>query len=236
MKLTSTLFPFGWYGFQLKGYRPCNHTYCWFSYDSLPSLPYENFQGNFSWLTPLESHITSIMKQFWPPQEEQEKTKGNLQKLIEHAQQVDISLPKSFIAFMTDPEFQKRIPSCTACYFELYDQVIPCPVNKDNFVIRFLNDQQSIFTWYLYLTPNGEHCVIVSRSYFDLLDINNQEFTNEDYLEAVQHAFICGKSFEEFLYRFWLENSIWFVLTESHRLLTEIERRYLRHYMVEQGD
>jgi hypothetical protein len=64
-----------------------------------------------------------------------------------------------------------------------------------------------------------------------LLSLNDQEFTNEDYTEAFQRTLICAQSFEEFLYRFWLENCIWFVLTDKHRQLTDEEENYLRHYI-----
>jgi hypothetical protein len=230
MKPYNELFPPGWWGFGLSGYRPCNGTYCWFSYDSLPALPYKDFQGDFNWLPPLEPHLIPIVEQFWPPHDQQLLITENLKKLTYATQEKGISLPEPFVAFMSNLEFQKCIPSCTACYFELYDQLMPCPVNKDNFVIRFLNDQQSVFTWYLYLTPSGEHYVVVSRSIFDFLMVYDQEFTKEVQAQVLHDTFVCAHSFEEFLYRFWLENCIEFTLMNKNRSLTEMEQNYLMHY------
>lgn len=232
MKPNNELFPFGWCGFALEGYRFCDSTYCLFPFDSLPPLPNENFQGDFNWLPPLEPHLISIMKQYWLPPADQRLIVENLEKLTASAQVKGISLPEPFIAFMSNLEFQKYIPSCTACYFDLQDKLMPCPIYGNNFVIRFLNDQQGVFTWYLYLKPNGEHCVAVSNYWFDLLEINDRDITitNEDFSKETQNTFVCAQSFEEFLYRFWLENCIWFALTDKHRKLTEAEKTYLRFY------
>lgn len=228
MKLDNP-FPLGWWGFELEGYRPCDSTYCWFSFDSLPPLPYEHFQEDLNWLTSLEPQIDSIMKQYRLLEEEIILIE-NFKNLISSAHIEGITLPEPFVNFMGNLEFQKRVPSCTACYFEIRDQLMPCPVNQNNFVIRFLNDQQGVCTWYLYLMPGGEHCVIVSRSWFDLLALGDQDFTDENYVEAVQATYVCAQSFEEFLYRFWLENCIWFALNERHRHLTDAEESYLRHH------
>ena len=228
-------FPWGWWGFGLSGYRPCNQTYCWFPYDSLPALPYKGFQGDFTWLPPIEPHLIPIMERFWPPYDRQRSSVENLNKLLAAVKEKGISLPKPFLAFMSNLDLQKRIPSCTACYFELYDRVMPCPVHKDNLVIRFLDDQQSVFTWYLYLTSHGEHCVVVSRSIFDFLTEYEQQFTEEVRAEVLRDTFVCAPSFEEFLYRFWLENSIEFTLMEGHRELKEIEQDYLSHYATQKS-
>jgi hypothetical protein len=58
----------------------------------------------------------------------------------------------------------------------------------------------------------------------------DQEFTKEVHAEVLHDTYICAQSFEEFLYRFWLENCIEFTLIDKHRSLTEIEQHYLMHY------
>jgi hypothetical protein len=40
----------------------------------------------------------------------------------------------------------------------------------------------------------------------------------------------CAPSFEAFLYRYWLENTIWFALNEQHAPLTPPQQQYLHHY------
>jgi hypothetical protein len=41
----------------------------------------------------------------------------------------------------------------------------------------------------------------------------------------------CAPSFEAFLYRFWLENHLWFALTRRRRrMLSDDELAYLHYY------
>lgn len=221
-------FPPGWLSFGLEGYRSCDSTYCWFPYESLPPLAPQTFPGDFRWLSPLEPFLISELEPY--QQEERALIPENIKKLTASAHDQGIVLPEPFVAFMSNLEWQERIPSCTACYFELRDQIMPCPVNQGHCAVRFLNDQQSVCTWYLYLAPDGGHNIIVSGSDFDLYATQPQEFPEEEKLEAIQNTFVCAGSFEEFLYRFWLENHLWFLLTDRYREPTKAEENYLRHY------
>jgi hypothetical protein len=77
--------------------------------------------------------------------------------------------------------------------------------------------------------------VVVSRSIFDFLTEYEQQFTEEVRAEVLRDTFVCAPSFEEFLYRFWLENCIEFTLMERHRELTEAEQDYLLQYTTQKG-
>ncbi len=41
---------------------------------------------------------------------------------------------------------------------------------------------------------------------------------------------ICADTFLEFVWRFWIENEIWFALAREHRPLTPGEKYYVEHY------
>jgi hypothetical protein len=221
-------FPPGWLSFDLAGYRPCDSTYCLFAYETLPPLPLEYLRDDFHWLEPLDDDLETLMQPYRPSHTEREYTLENLNQLISSAQQRNLLLPDTFIRFMGALNLQDRIPSCTACYFDLPDKIVACPVEKTNFIIRFLNDQQGVLAWYLYLLPNLEHCIIVSDSWYD--ELSFQELGREE-IEAIRaNTFFCAASFEEFLYRFWLENHLWFTLAENKKPLTDEQQRYLRHY------
>jgi hypothetical protein len=86
--------------------------------------------------------------------------------------------------------------------------------------------------WYLYLTPQGEHCILVSYAWLDsLADPIYNDLTEE---EAINGTYVCSSSFETFLYRFCIENIIWYkrIWYEGQKPLTEKEERYLTHYVV----
>lgn len=230
----------GWYSFDLGRYRPCDGTYCFYPYESLP--PIQDVGEALGWLGPLDERTVRVME----IHRSYQKPERSLDVIIASAQRLGLTLPASFLHLMGSEELQNRIPSCTACYFSLSRDVVPCPATEDGYIVRFLNDQQGVLYWYLYLTPRGEQCVLVSPFELDDLsgddtddDADDQqsdtpsEPLNEQQLQAIlQSTFVCAPSFAAFTYRFWLENTIWFKLNESggQDQLTAIERLYLSHY------
>ena len=57
------------------------------------------------------------------------------------------------------------------------------------------------------------------------------ELTASDRFEpGADEALLCADSFSEFVYRFWIENEIWFALNER-RGLTPEQERYVGHYV-----
>lgn len=213
-------FPPGWMGTDLPGGRGCEGTYCYYGYDSLPPLDESQLRGEFQWLPPLEPRLQAIVEihQQTPP----DKLKTQLDHLTRLAPQLGLTLPAPFLAFMGDPERRDQIPSCTACYFDLPEKIVKSPVGDDGYLIRFLNDQQGVLYWYLYLTPGGQEAVLVSNIFYD-------EDVSQFPLESIRGATaFCAPGFEAFLYRFWLENSLWFGLDGG--TLTDVQQRYLAHY------
>ena len=213
-------FPPGWMGTDLPGGRACDGTYCFFEYDSLPSLDESLFRGEFQWLPPLESGLQTVVEihQQTPP----DKLKVQLDHLMAKAGEMGLILPTAFLALMSDPQRRDQIPSCTACYFDLPDKIVKSPIGDEAYLIRFLNDQQGVLYWYLYLTPQGQEAVVVSNLFYD-------EDLSQIPLESIRRATaFCASSFEAFLYRYWLENTIWFGLDGG--TLTETQQRYLAHY------
>ncbi len=220
MNLEQSPFPTGWMGTDLPGHHACDGTYCFFEYETLPTLDEALFRGEFQWLPPLEPRLKTIVEihQQTPP----DKLKTQLHSLIVTAQPMGLTLPAPFLAFMSDPERRDQIPSCTACYFDLPEKIVPNPVGE-GYLIRFLNDQQGVLYWYLYLTEQGEPGVVVSNILYDTEDVSR--FPPESVRRAT--AF-CATSFEAFLYRYWMENTLWFGL-EGGALMDE-QKRYMAHY------
>lgn len=149
-------FRFGWWSFNLGQYRPCDGTYCFYLYDSLP--PIRALNGTLDWLGPLDDETDQSMQLYRNAPEE----RGNLAQIEADATKFGLTLPKAFVRLMGSPDLQDRIPSCTACTFDLSAHIIPCIGETPGYLIRFLRDQQSVLLWYLYLTPQGDECVLVS--------------------------------------------------------------------------
>lgn len=226
-------FQLAWWSFGLPRYRDHAHTYLCVSADSLPPLPTDSFHGELQWLESLEDSIDRIMREYRNPHASEMRCRERLQRVWEEADALGLRLPDSFVTLMGSLDLQNRIPSCTACFFDLDTRIVNSPGEDDRYLVRFLNDQQGCVYWYLYLEIQGELGVLASP-----LALHEPDW--EDYLRSLRKSdpdvtlsdFVhwCAPSFEEFIYRFWIENKIWFALVEESVPLTMEQARYLSHY------
>jgi len=62
--------------------------------------------------------------------------------------------------------------------------------------------------------------------------VTGVDYLTDEWRAAIlKHTRVCGPSFEAFLYRFWLENTLWEAVNEGAGApLTEAQERYLAHY------
>jgi hypothetical protein len=123
------------------------------------------------------------------------------------AERLGLSIPASFVKFMTDPELFGSVPSCTACYYDLGSRLLSVPAQAGpERLLRFMNDQQACCLWYLLLEPGGGHRVALAWPRW-------REGASGEALEDCanpEDVCVCAPSFEEFIKRFWIENTIWF--------------------------
>lgn len=237
--LPPTPFQSGWWSFGLGTARPCDtSTYCLFPYESLPPLPEP--EPTLSWLDPLDADLDREMEIYRNPPD----VRGQLGTISADAQRLGLVLPDAFMRLMSSPDLQDRIPSCTACTFGLSDRIIPCPSADGAFLIPFLSDRQGCLEWCLYLTRTGEQCVVAmpgnvaafliygkARYEATYKAIYGEAYEDVDDAAFVRETRVCAPSFVLFIYRFWLENLIWYKPTgDDGTPLADAKRRYLEHY------
>jgi hypothetical protein len=210
-----TPFTPGWWSFNLKGYRPCRSTYGLFPYAEQPPIDPARFGDEFEWLAALPQAKDPMMPDFRSPEKHQRRLGLHLQQLRKVCERRGLTLPPAFLKFMGSAALQNRIPSCTACYFDLSRHVIPSPAGDDGLLIRFLNDQQAVILWYLYFKPGGDHCVIASPYFLDDLSPPDDPDMIPSPDEIMQSTVWCAPTFETFIYRFWIENALWFALSHG---------------------
>lgn len=219
----SARFARGWFGPELPEYREAEPTYGYFNYGFLPPLD-ERLDGSLAWLTPMDTAIRKELEPHWKSDRDRSRLHPNFERVVREAEKLGYVLPETFLRFMRSEELQQRIPSCTACYFDAPERVIEAPPPAAGILIRFMNDQQWCLLWYLYVERSGGHAIVAADRALDIDD-------DEDSEVAAEHQLVlCAPGFEEFLFRIWVENNIWFVLNENHRDLNPMERRYLAHY------
>ncbi len=198
-------FPRGWWGTDLGSARASMGTYELYPTESLPVVDESRFDGTFAWLVPDAPH-------------------DPLRAMDVGALAAHVELPPAFKRFMSSQVLMDAIPSCTGCDFDLAPRPVPSPVEPEAQLVRFLRDQQDAVIWYLYLRPGVEPFVIASPW---LLEIVGLEEVDPDTLIAnMVHA---ADGFEQFIHRFWLENSLWFSVNEGDESTDEMNL-YLAHY------
>jgi hypothetical protein len=226
MKASESFQP-GWMMFGLPDLRPSGHTYEQTDYNSLPRVP--QIDPHLAWLTPLHPKIDKEMCIYRPDGEARKKYIEGRERIMAEARTLDLALPDTFVQLTSSFELQDRIPSCTACYFDLPEKVIESPFRAGDHIIRFLNDQQVCVCWYLYL-PAGESPFVISSSgdgdepFLDTIDFEKRA---DSVAIAKNYSALAAKSFDEFIYRFWIENCIWFHL-DMGLPLTPCQLEYIR--------
>ncbi|WP_203965132.1 hypothetical protein [Actinocatenispora thailandica] len=213
----------GWCATGLGEYRPCRYTYQRYPYESLPPLDSAEFTGTFRWLGGLGEPVAEQVTV--------------LDRVSASLAAEGLTLPLDFVAFQTDSKLDGALDevSVTGCWTDI-SQPLPSPVEAGAFLVRFLRDQQDCVIWYLYLRPAGETFVVFSDiDYEGEYEARRDGYETETDLDdpEQQRSAIswCAPSFEEFAYRFWVENHLWRALRAND--VSGLEpwvRDYLRHY------
>jgi hypothetical protein len=213
----------GWWSIELPGFRPHleeRGTYSPFPRDTLPPVG-RALDADLRWLLAEPPVPGSLARGEIEPA--RPATGEDLARLLRDD---DVPLPSSFVAFVSSPEPRTRVRSCTDCYLDLADFVVPVPGGGS--LVHFLSDSQWVLHWLLYAGPEGAEAVVAAYEPFGFED---EDESIRAFDAAADEAWMCADTFSEFLYRFWIENEIWFALAYEKRPLTDEQRRYAEHYL-----
>ena len=200
-----------WHGHRLPNYREGGK----FAFDSLPPIPQDELDGSLSWLreTLLPDGCEAALD---------DCTEEKITNLRALAIKLNLTIPKTYFAFMSDPDLRLRIPSIGGSYWHVPETIEQHP-SADGYLVCFRFEGQGGWFWYLYLTPNSPgHSVVATAEHFDA------DFEATD-LSDLDDTFLCAATFESFLYRTWIEEwALARILTAQP--LTSREEAYLNHY------
>lgn len=174
------------------------------TYDRLPPLPVHLFGGDLGWL---DAEAAGPDAYYMTPHP---VPRAALELLDRRLAGSGVRLPASFMTFMGSAELQRRVPSATSNGWWLSDPE-PSPAEKYGFLLRFMHDQQGCYYFYLYLAEDGSAPVLGSESLFTPGDQEDEDdgeapLTSSEFVEYAQWL---APDFEQFLYRYWVENVIW---------------------------
>jgi hypothetical protein len=198
-----------WEGIALPGvFEPDRTTYSPIPLDAM-SPTGQAFDSTLSWLLETQTHDRSLQRGPDDPAERDADAAG-LQAIAP-----SLSLPPAFRKFIEDPEPRRHIRSATACYLDLAHFTVV--VSDGGVLIHFLSDQQWVLHWLLYVNPDGSQAVVVSPDPLGFDDGEDELGRLLDVNDAPDLMTVCSETFEEFLYRFWIENELF------HRLAVDKE-------------
>lgn len=135
------------------------------------------------------------------------------------ADQLPVAVPESLRLLAARPQLQRRIRSATACLLDLGD--FPAvTASEDGFLVHVLSDQQWCLHWLLYLDTAGRQAVVATPEPigFDLSDDGSGPGSVICLDNEQLGLTVCADTFAEFLYRFWIENEIFFALRSNQPL------------------
>jgi hypothetical protein len=220
--------PHVWTSIGLPGFSK-KSTYQSYSFDEMPPVPIE-LDDDFEWLRALGN---SDPGRGLAELDEYAKPLPPIASL-DFAAQANIRLPQSFIQFMSSPDLQSRVRSCTACYLDPGQRIVETIGALQGNLIHFLSDSQFCAHWYLHVLPTGQTAVLGSDDPYCFL-IENAEWIENPACRLAQIDLatldfrLCASTFSEFIFRFWIENEIWYALHDkgSGRPLSSLETIYL---------
>lgn len=195
--VASVRFPTGWCATDLGRFRSCASTYEVYPLGSLPPLDAVQFDGTFGWLGGVDG----------PRSEHGE----HLAAVERDLAAVGLTLPADFAAFYASQRVCQSFDevSVTACWSDL-SRPLRSPAEHGARLVRFLRDQQDCVIWYLYLRPSGEAFVVCSPVELESAGWWSDGEPAEEVRVAVASSLMrCADTFEEFAYRFVVENELW---------------------------
>jgi hypothetical protein len=217
--LSNNPFQFMWFGVDLEGIHEVDATYGGFSLENMPAVPEKYKNPNFSWLNPKKAHEVSINPKW------EKKFNQCVSTLPAHLQdKVDPALK----FFMTHNKLHDFVPSCTACYFDLLDKVVPFErLGQKGYFFQFYRDQQDCVLWYYYINEQGESCIIASTFAVDKHDISELK---DEVLQ--NNIFYTCPDFITFIYYTWVENLAWFSAEEGdgEDFQAEAVKEFIKNY------
>ena len=226
VKAEQTLFSSGWWGVSLdkvglEKERPDVGTYGLYDHSNLPPLSVP-LDGSFSWLRDAPKHDFHIGI------ERRKENERSLSQLVSACRNQNVGLPHSFVEFLSVPELQACVRSCTDCFIDLAVSPVPSPTGKGS-LIRFLADSQGCVFWYIFIpSDSNDHAIVSSSNFYDPEDTSEHPGA----VNSQEGIVFAEESFEGFICRFWIENELWFSDYDGTPI-SEICRRYVAAYQTE---
>ncbi len=214
-------FEYGWWGIALAPCRPDVGTYGRYAHEFLPEgPPLEALSGDGFLARPptVQDEVP----------ERSRSVRAWRDRIINGLNALNLPLPTGFRDFYTDHRRADSIESCTDCFFLFEHDVTSVEVGGH--ALRFYVDSQYCVIWSIYWPPGGAEPFVIAGDpdcSIDGIYADRPELGLFPYVR-------CSDSFLEFVWRWDVENRIWYTTSWDREELTEPELvDYVARYDVE---
>jgi uncharacterized protein (TIGR02996 family) len=218
-----TPFEFAWWGTNIGPAREADGTYERFQYHDQPPLPVETLDGTFAWLRNSEAQSSYRHGPRWRAYCAEKREQGYF-------------VPVEFERFLSDGDLPARIKSCTDNYFEsppdpTAHHSAPSAEWQDGLFVTFYADSQYCVLWGILLPREPGRYAPILAGPPEALFPEGWNGANEGEVDGPGKPVLAASQFEQFVFRWWIENEIWYatVWDESLRPLTTMEQAYIDH-------
>jgi hypothetical protein len=194
-------------------------TYVGYPHDQLPGLPVE--LADFEWLVRAPRHPTSYMARAFG-EAVRDLTPHGLTDLIES----HTAVPDDLARFLRDDGLRDRLRSATDSYFDLGDTTVAI---DGGHLVHLISDSQWVFHWLLYLGEDGSSAV-VATGFPAGFSLDADEYAEADWLHEDGRYILVADTFAEFIWRWWMDNEIFYQAVASKAGLTAEQRAYVAQY------
>ncbi|MFG1907654.1 hypothetical protein [Kribbella sp. NPDC048928] len=191
-------------------------TYVEYPSDGLPPVPADI--ASLDWLRQATRHPEDYLARA------AEAASGDLSaKTVADLLGAGTSLPDDFTQFLADG-LRDRLRSATDSYFDLGDSTVAVDGGR---LLHLISDSQWTYHWLLYLGDDGSSAVVGSGfpAGFSLEPEEAAGYREED-----REYVVVADSFSEFVWRWWMDNDVFYRTEVEHIALTPSQQTYVTRY------
>jgi hypothetical protein len=209
----------GWVSIGVPGTMPPGkrRTYVRYSYDQIPPVP--AYLTSWDWLRASPVHPDSTLGRA-QQQAVRDLTPQALAELP-----IPQAWPADFAGFVTDSGLRAHLRSATWCHFDLGHHLQPV---LGGHLLHLISDSQWVMHWLLYLGHGGASAVVATRRPigFDPGEDEEEAYWGHEGSEYIR----CAGSFREFIWRWWMDNEIFYRVEIDHQKPTGHQQTYIVGY------
>jgi hypothetical protein len=213
--------PRAWVTIQIPGTAPERFpaTYVGYANHQLPPPPVD--VTGFTWLERAALHPTDYMASAFEHAVRDISARGLADLVGSHT-----AVPDDLSRFLEDGELRQRLRSATDSYFDLGDTTVAVDGGR---LVHLISDSQWVFHWLLYLGEDGSSAV-VGTEFPAGFDLNADEYEEADWLDEDRRYILVADSFAEFVWRWWMDNEIFYRAAVEKASLTAEQEAYIAQY------